>query len=327
MAFRIPGRPFWIKALKITIICAVVVLIWRLGIINATTISRIFSQPLAAILAVLALAIGIQLSVVRWYILLKVHGQAVPLGRLTNIVFTSYFLGSTTFGTLGVDALRLYYIGQERHDSVGQAYLSIAADRLIGLFGLIAAGGVFFAWDYNELLRHGEMRYLAVLSLLIGVGVILVAILVATFDRFVAPILQKLRPFVRLRTHFNLLMHYYSNAPGSIGLCIVVSIVIQFFNLASLLILAEAILNPTLSFSQLGLAGVMTTIANQVPFTAGGIAIGETLFSYLCRLMDPVNVTSDYGSVVFLQRLAALVAVSPGLFLFMFGGKRRPDIR
>ena len=322
-----PGRSFRIKAFKIAFAIAAIVLIWRLNIINATTIGRIFAQPLAAALAVLTLAIGIQLSVVRWYILLKVHGQAVSLGRLTNIVFTSYFLGSTTFGTLGVDALRLYYIGQERHDSVGQAYLSIAADRMIGLFGLIAAGAIFFAWDYNEVVRHGEMKYLALLSLLIGAGLVLVTILIAIFDRFVAPILQRVRPFARLRTHFNLLVHYYSNAPGSIGLCIAVSIAIQFFNLASLLILAEAILNPSLSFSQLGLAGVMTTIANQVPFTAGGLAIGETLFSYLCRLMDPVNVTSDYGSIVFLQRLAALVAVSPGLVFFMLSGKRRLDVQ
>ena len=103
-----------------------------------------------------------------------------------------------------------------------------------------------------------------------------------------------------------------------------ISIVIQFFNVASLLILAHAILDPSLSLSQLGLAGIMTTIANQMPFTAGGLAIGETLFAYLCRLMDPVNVTVDYGSVVFLQRVIALIAVLPGLVFFIADRKTSP---
>src|SRR5437879_2057513 len=132
-----PGWSFWIRLLKIALVIAVILLIWRLDIINTTTIVRIFAQPVVAVVAVLAIVAGIQIGAFRWYILLKVHGQAVSLWRLTGIVFISYFLGSTALGTVGVDALRLYYIGRERHESAGQAYLSIAADRLIGLFGLI----------------------------------------------------------------------------------------------------------------------------------------------------------------------------------------------
>ena len=317
MLLRKPGRSFWIKLLKTAFVIAVITVIWRLDIINAATIARIFAQPLAAVLAVLTIVAVIQIGVFRWYILLKVHGQAVSIPRLTSIVFISYFLGSTALGTLGVDALRLYYIGRERHESVGQAYLSIAADRLIGLFGLIVAGAVLFALDYSEILRHDEMKLLVTLSLLVGAGILLVGAAIVAFDRFIAPLFQHIRPFARVRTHFNLLVRFYRDAPGSIALCLGLSILVHFFTLASLLILAHAILNPTLSLSQLGLAGVMATIANQIPFTPGGLAIGESMFVYLCRLMDPVHVTSDYGSVVFLQRLVALFATLPGFFFFV----------
>lgn len=312
-----PWRSFWIRLLKITLVIVVIALIWHLDIINATTIARILAQPLAAALSVLAIAMGIQLGVFRWYLLLKVHGQDVSIRRLTNITFTSYFFGSATLGAFGVDALRVYSIGRERPDSVGQAYLSIAADRLIGFFGLIVVGALFFLVDYHEILRHDEMKPLVLLSLLAGVCILLVVLLVAAFDRFIATLLQHIRPFARARTHFNLLVRYYRESLGTIAVCLAIGVMGHLVTLGSLLILARAILNPTLSLSQLGLAGVMATIANQIPITPGGLAIGESMFVYLCRLMDPVHVTSDYGSAVFLQRLLILIALLPGLVFFL----------
>jgi len=321
---KLPGRAFWIKLLKIALIIVVIVLIWRLDIINPGTISRILSQPLAFVLSVAALIATVHLSAIRWHLLLRVHGQAVSIGRLTKIIYTSYFLGGATVGTLGVDGLRLYYIGREAHDSVGQAYLSIAADRLISLLGLIVTGALFFAIDYQDVLRYGEIRLLVVLSLLAGLGILLIGFLIVAYERFIAPLFQHIRIFVRVQTHLRLLIEYYRLSPWRLLLCLGISVVIQLATVASLLILAHAILRPSLSVIQLGLAGVMATIANQIPITPGGLAIGESVFAYLCRLMDPVHVTSDYGSVVFLQRIVGIVAVLPGL-LFYLAGRRSPN--
>ncbi len=177
MLLQKPRRLFWIT-LKIVLIVAIIALIWRLNIINATTIARIFSHPLAAVLSTMAIVAAIQLSVIRWGMLLRIQGQVVPLRRLTSIVFTSYFLGSTTLGSLGVDAMRLFYIGRERPSSVGQAYLSIAADRLIGLFGLILAGSILFALNYGEIMRHEQMRLIVLLSLFAGGMILLIVGLV-----------------------------------------------------------------------------------------------------------------------------------------------------
>ena len=73
----------------------------------------------------------------------------------------------------------------------------------------------------------------------------------------------------------------------------------------------------------------MTTIANQIPITLGGLAIGERLSAYLCHMMDPVPATSDYSSVVFLQRLVSVAALAPGLFFLPALEKyhRRPNRR
>ena len=150
MRIQWPGRALQTLLLKIALIVGIIALISHLGVINAVTIARIFSHPIAAILAILAIAGAIHISVIRWYLLLAAQGQMVPFWRLWNITFASYFIGSSTLGTLGVDAIRLYYIGRERPSSVGQAYLSIVVDRLVGLFGLLAVGAGLFAANYAE---------------------------------------------------------------------------------------------------------------------------------------------------------------------------------
>src|SRR6266849_712215 len=107
--------------------------------------ARIFSHPIAAGIAILAVAAAIHVSVLRWYLLLMIQGQSVPLRRLWSITFTSSFIGNSTLGTAGTDALRVYYIGREKPSSVGQAYLSIVVDRLTGMAGLLLAGAILFA--------------------------------------------------------------------------------------------------------------------------------------------------------------------------------------
>ena len=314
---RKPGRSFWIALFKIALIAAIVLAISRLDIINAATMARIFSHPIAACIAILAVASAIHVSVLRWYLLLMIQGQSVPLRRLWAITFTSYFVGSSTLGPVGTDALRLYYIGREKPGSVGQAYLSIVVDRLLGMAGLLLLGAILFAVNYSEIAHHPEMLSLIGYSAAAGAGIVLLVGLVIAFDRFVSPLFSRLRVVHRVATHLSLLVQYYRSSLPLLCLCLLISVVVHVLVLGSLVILARALFGDTLSISQLGLSGVMATLANQIPITPGGLALGEGTFAFLCHLMDPANVTIDYGSVIFLQRLVALIATVPGLFSYM----------
>lgn len=307
-----PGRSFWIVLLKIAIIVAILVAISRMDIINAATIARIFSHPIAAGAAVLAVAAAIHVSVLRWYLLLVIQGQAVPLRRLWTITFASYFIGNSTLGTVGTDGLRFYYIGREKLGSLGQAYLSIVVDRLVGTAGLLLVGGILFAINFSEIVRHPKMLDVALFSAAIGGGIVLLAGLVVAFGQLVSPFFDH-----RIAAQINLLLRCYRSSLPLLGLCLLISVVVHALLLASLVILTWALFGGSLSVSQLGLAGAMATLASQIPITPGGLALGEGTFAYLCHLMDPANVTTDYGSVVFLLRLVALVATLPGLFSYI----------
>ena len=298
-------------------IALIVTIIARLGIINAETVWRIVDHPYAAAAAVLSIGVAIHLSVWRWSMLLAIQGQAVPFWRLWQITFASYFIGTTTFGTLGTDALRLYYIGHERPGSVGQAYLSIAVDRLLGLLGLVLVGLAFFALNYDVIRLHWELMGFVIVSAVVGTGILAVAFAFVAFERYIAPVVHKFRPLQRTSLHINLLVRSYSQSLPTLGLCLAISVVAQVVTLSSLLILTYALFNAAIPWPHLGMAGVMATIANQVPITPGGLALGEGTYAYLCWLLDPGGAHNDYGTVVFLQRLAALAATFPGLYTYL----------
>lgn len=325
MKLQPPGRAFWMTAVKIAVIAAIVALIGHFDIINAATIARIFSHPIAAALAVLAIAGAIHVSIIRWYLLLAAQGQTVSFRRLWNITFLSYFLGSSTLGAFGVDALRLYYIGRERSGSAGQAYLSILVDRLIGLFGLLSLGAGLFAVNYTEIGRHHEMIVLVFFTATVAGCILLAVVLIVVFDRYLAPLLMGHRSLHRVVTHVNLLVRYYRNSLPTLGLCLIISVLVHALTLTSLLVLTRALFGPGLSIAELGLAGTMATIANQIPITPGGLALGEGAFAYLCQLMSPAMATSDYGSAIFLQRFIALAAMTPGLYAYFVFRQPRAD--
>jgi glycosyltransferase 2 family protein len=311
------GRSLWIALFKIALVAAILCAISQLDIINAATMARIFSHPVAAGIAIMALAAAIYVSVMRWYLLLMIQGISISLWRLSSITFASYFIGSTTLGSVGTDAMRLYYIGREKPASLGQAYLSIVVDRLVGMTGLLVLGAILFAMNFAEITRHPQMLGLVLFSAAMAAGFVLLAALMVGFNRLISPWLRGLRVIHRVTTHMSLLVHYYRSALPLVGLCVLISVVVHALMLASLVILTWALFGDALSASQLGLAGVMSTLANQIPISPGGLALGEGTFAYLCHLMDPATVTTDYGSAVFLQRVVALIATLPGLFSYL----------
>src|SRR5262245_60310974 len=137
----------------------------------------------------------------RWYLLLMIQGLSISLWRLSSITFASYFIGSTTLGSVGTDAMRLYYIGREKPGSLGQAYLSIVVDRLVGMTGLLVLGAVLFAMNFAEITRHPQMLGLVLFSAAMAAGIVLLAALMVGFNRFVSPWLRGLRVIHRVTTH------------------------------------------------------------------------------------------------------------------------------
>jgi uncharacterized membrane protein YbhN (UPF0104 family) len=182
--------------------------------------------------------------------------------------------------------------------------------------GLLLVGGILFAINFSDIVRHPKMLDVALFSTAIGGGIVLLAGLVVAFGRLVLQFFNRFGFIAQIAAQIDLLVQCYRSSLPLLGLCLLISVAIHALMLGTLVILAWALFGG-LSVSQLGLAGAAAMLASQIPITPGGLALGEGTFAYLCHLMDPANVTTDYGSVIFLLRLVALVATLPGLFSYI----------
>jgi glycosyltransferase 2 family protein len=88
-------------------------------------------------LSVVLMGALLLLGVVRWQIILKVHGLQMPLGRTTEISLIGHFFNSFLLGSVGGDLLKAYYVARETHHKKTEAVVTVAVDRIIGLFSML----------------------------------------------------------------------------------------------------------------------------------------------------------------------------------------------
>jgi glycosyltransferase 2 family protein len=89
------------------------------------------------LLSVVLMGIILFLGVIRWQSILKVHGLGLPLSRTTEISLVAHFFNSFLLGSVGGDLLKAYYVARETHHKKTEAVITVAVDRIIGLFSML----------------------------------------------------------------------------------------------------------------------------------------------------------------------------------------------
>jgi glycosyltransferase 2 family protein len=106
------------------------------------------------------------LGVLRWRMVLQVHGLQLPLARAASISMVAQFFNSVLLGSTGGDLIKAYYAARETHHKKTEAVMTVFVDRLIGLFSML-----FFACAMMlpslPILRQPDQIRLAAWSLVI----------------------------------------------------------------------------------------------------------------------------------------------------------------
>jgi glycosyltransferase 2 family protein len=308
---------------QLALVAAVIVLMLRLDIVSWAAAQRLLASPSAAVLSLLALFAAFNVNVLRWSMLVGVQGIRVRLSRLWSITFISFFFGMFLPGSVGSDALKLYYIARERKDARTSAVLSVFGDRVIGLLGLLILGLAFCLFELQFVLRHRLIAGLAGLLLAVTLALLCVLALAMWQRRALAtycaliPWLGRSALFAGIiRQTVNVLEHY-RNAWGTLALALLLSLVAQLLVVAGIVVLAASQDFGNSTPFDFGFPAVMSALANQIPITPGGLAFGEGTFEYICRLQDPENLVRGYGTVLFASRFITIIATLPGLVAFL----------
>jgi glycosyltransferase 2 family protein len=87
-------------------------------------------------------------------------------------------------------------------------------------------------------------------------------------------------------------------------------------------IIADATEFGGLSAVEYGIAGVYAMIANSLPFTPGGLGIGEGAFASACVALEPTITGIPYGTIFLVLRCVIVLSTLPGLFCYFFYPQR-----
>ena len=130
---------------------------WRYG--PPALASKLRSaEPASCVIAFALMGGMLFLGVLRWQIVLRVHGLELPLGQATQLSLIAHFFNAFLLGTAGGDVVKAYYAAQETHHKKTEAVVTVFVDRIIGLWAMLLFGGVMILPNYQLFGRPGLLR-------------------------------------------------------------------------------------------------------------------------------------------------------------------------
>jgi glycosyltransferase 2 family protein len=134
---------------------------WRYGPpALATSLASVDASAFVAALGLMGAML--YLSAWRWQIALRAQGLDMPFRRVLRISLIAHFFNAFLLGTVGGDVAKAFYAARETHHRKTEAVLTVFADRIIGLWGMLVFGGMMILPNYRLLARPG-LRTVAVI--------------------------------------------------------------------------------------------------------------------------------------------------------------------
>ena len=286
------------------------------------------------LLGALCYATAVAISALKWGVLLRASGMAVPLGRLLSYQWVAEFFNNFLPAQVGGDVMRGYAVASDTRRTA-DATASVLIDRFIGLIVFMAsaalASAIMLTWgkpDHRPFPPEGLlfMQFAAVGSTLIFLALsVVVAGLLSHRLKLIIERVIRLLPFSartlpiwnKLATAFNVYRHkpaaLLTTAAGSFLIVILTSVNIWLISWAlqpdSISLLEVLAINPIIVFALL-----------VVPLSPGGLGVRQVSFAGLFFFMGAGTALGT--AVGLLQQFIGYLVSVPGGFLWVRG--RRP---
>ncbi len=286
-------------------------------LIDFDELLKALDHPWLLILGTLACVAAIPVAGLRWHILLRSQGLVLHVWETIRIVAMGSFFATFLPGSAGGDLVRGVYIYQASHGRRTGALLSIFVDRLIGLAAFVLFG--VMAALFRPTGDYGPIEYG-----IMAMGALFVIGLIVLFQ-FGHSIAQLMNRLFRGRSHrlaaiideAGLALHQYSKSWRSILMSFLVSLVLVALVACAVIAVAAAMQLGGLTMTEYGIAGVYAMIANSLPFTPGGLGIGEGAFQSACVALEPSTSGLPYGTVFLVLRCVIVISTLPGLIVYL----------
>lgn len=262
----------------------------------------------------------------RWLLLLRLAGLRVGAGRTFRLHMIGVFFNGLIPGGTGGDLVKGYYIYREHGEGErARGLTSMAMDRFVGLYGLLAVGAFMIlmnrgSWEGSPLLRINSLFYAGVFA-----GFTLaVAFFFSPFSRWFLehPGLHRL-PGGRVLKSLSDSLLVYRARPWGLLPPLLMTLVVD----AGLILVywfSSLALGEGLPFLGHGFVVPTLTMINGIPVSPAGLGVGEAAGKVIYGQLGVMQ----GGEILALVHIAVLAFSLMGMpFYFMFRAREHAGAR
>jgi uncharacterized protein (TIRG00374 family) len=288
---------------------------WSRGPIELWTALR-HIDPTALFLSLICMGMTILLGVIRWWMVLKIQGLPLSLGRAAEISLVAHFFNSFLWGSTGGDLFKAYYAARETHHKKTEAVVTVLVDRLLGLFAMLLFACVLMLPNWKLLCSDRRLAALAwfilFMMLVCGGGV------VVSFWGGVSRRWPNARLWVRKLPKADLLeraldaSRQFGKEPFFIARMLGISMILNLFCVFQVMALAWGMnlrIDPMASL----IVVPMIVCVSALPMSPGGLGVRENLYVVMLGV-SRINVDATAALSV------SLLAYAGSLFWSILGG-------
>jgi uncharacterized protein (TIRG00374 family) len=266
--------------LKASVAVGLIALMVHKGYLDPSKLKSLMT-PLNVVVALLLIGTNNFFASWRWVILLRGSGLRLSVGYGFSSYLMGQFFNYALPGAVGGDVVRAYYVAVDYPERRMDSVLSIALDRILGLYSFFILTLIAVVCDFNFVMGHEKIHWVAKMCLLLFIG--MTVFFTITFSerlsrKFGLTYLARKIPVLHKVVED---MHRFGENPQAVAWSILVSFLGQFFTMIFFYQVAMALGETDITWRAVLFAVPMGFLVTAIPIAPAGIGVAQVAFQYL----------------------------------------------
>jgi uncharacterized membrane protein YbhN (UPF0104 family) len=301
--------------------------LFEFDLVRPDELLRAVEKPFPLALAFLLALAGIPLAAWRWQILLRFIGFDLAYRRVFQISYIGVFFNAFLPGGVGGDAMRSLMLFRELSSGRVAATLSLLADRIIGLLGLLVLALLVLPVRLDLILERPAFGGIALTAsglLASALFVLLLALHLSGREgmrRRLARLLGARAGGLAIAV-LDAAAAYRRFPIARLAACLGLSLAVHALSVAAIVVIAGSLSIGVLGPADYLIVAPLSVFVNALPVTPGGLGVGEAAFGQLAALLEEAPTGAAYATAFLIYRGIAIAAGLPGVVAYLI--YRRP---
>ena len=278
-----PGRKIFWLLVRLAVAAVLLAYLARSGYISLRALSRPFTAWPIALAAIALILIDIALMAQRLIWMFRPIGLRLSFAKSFQVALVSFFFAIFLPGATGGDLSRLYYVAKDQKTRRSEIVIVSLFERGIGMLSLLLLPLLFAPFFAREIAVAPALRDLLIVSGVLSAIFIAGFFACVYFQTLMEKIAHAIFGILPWKEWYGLVIRTvggYRTSLGTVGAALAISIFANSLTVVGM-VLAVLALDPSALNLKMSLVIPLGFVANCLPFTPGGLGVGEAAFNSL----------------------------------------------